>query len=260
MCFDLDSRPPIAPIAGGSLDQKRVVLTAPDGNRFLAFRAHAATPSGAGIVVLPDVRGLHPYYEELALRFAEHGVDALAMDYFGRTAGTDTPRDDTFEFWPHVEQTTWDGLSTDIRSAAADLRAEDDGRVQSLFTVGFCFGGRLAFVTPTLGLGLAGSIGFYGRPTGLSGNGVPVPSEVAGQMEGAVLGIFGGADTGIPPDAIAEFDIALATAGVDHHLETYAGAPHSFFDRKAAEFSEASEAAWADVLAFVRATTAGAPR
>ena len=73
MCFDLDSRPPIAPIAGGALDAERLVLTAADGNRFPAFRARAAEPTGAGIVILPDVRGLHPYYEELALRFAEAG-------------------------------------------------------------------------------------------------------------------------------------------------------------------------------------------
>ena len=58
MCFDLDSRPPIAPIAGGALDSARLVVTAEDGNRFLAFRARAASPTGAGIVVLPDVRGL----------------------------------------------------------------------------------------------------------------------------------------------------------------------------------------------------------
>jgi carboxymethylenebutenolidase len=256
MCFDLDSHPPIAPIAGGALDSARLVLTAQDGARFLAFRARAAEPTGAGIVILPDVRGLHPYYEELALRFAEHGVDALAIDYFGRTAGTDTPRDDTFEFWPHVEQTTWDGLSADIRAAATDLRSADGGAVRSLFTIGFCFGGRIAFASPTLGLGLAGAIGFYGRPAGEHGSGTPIPTEVAGSIESPVLGLFGGADPGIPADAIEAFDAALAAAGVDHRLVTYPDAPHSFFDRKADEFAEASEAAWAEVLTFVRARTA----
>jgi len=252
MCFDLDSRPPIAPIVGGALDSARLVLTADDRNRFLAYRARAAGPTEAGIVILPDVRGLHPYYEELALRFAENGVDALAIDYFGRTAGTDTPRDDTFEFWPHVERTTWTGLSADIRAAAADLRSPGGGAVRSLFTVGFCFGGRLAFVTPTLGLGLAGAIGFYGRPADPHPSGAPSALDLAGSIECPVLGLFGGADPGIPAEAITGFDAALAAAGVDHRLITYPGAPHSFFDRKAAEFAEASEAAWTEVLAFVR--------
>ena len=222
MCFDLDSRPPIAPIAGGSQDHESITLTADDGNRFLAFRARATRPSGAGVVILPDVRGLHPYYEELALRFAEAGIDALAFDWFGRTAGLDTPRDDAFEYAPHVAQTTWDGIAADIRAAAAEVGA-DEARVSTLFTIGFCFGGQVAFDTPTLGLGLTGAIGFYGSPVRDRGNGTPIPVEVAGDMEGAVLGLFGGADGGIPPEAVAQFGDALTAAGVDHRLIAYDG-------------------------------------
>ena len=255
MCFDLDSRPPIAPIAGGSQDHESITLTADDGNRFLAFRARATRPSGAGVVILPDVRGLHPYYEELALRFAEAGIDALAFDWFGRTAGLDTPRDDAFEYAPHVAQTTWDGIAADIRAAAAEVGA-DEARVSTLFTIGFCFGGQVAFDTPTLGLGLTGAIGFYGSPVRDRGNGTPIPVEVAGDMEGAVLGLFGGADGGIPPEAVAQFGDALTAAGVDHRLIAYEGAPHSFFDRKAAEFADASDAAWGEVLAFIAAKAA----
>ena len=144
MCFDLDSRPPIAPIAGGALDSAELTIESADGNRFRAFRARATTAGGAGIMILPDVRGLHPFFEELALRFAENGVDALAIDYFGRTAGT-TARGDAFEFMAHVGQITWDGLATDIRAAARHLRMEDERRVEALFAIGFCFGGRAAF-------------------------------------------------------------------------------------------------------------------
>src|SRR3954453_2984438 len=136
MCFDLDSRPPIAAIAGGALDSQSLVLTAEDGNRLNAFRARATEPTGAAIVVLPDVRGLHPFYEELALRFAENGVDALAFDYFGRTAGL-TGRDDAFEYQPHVGQMTWAGVSADVRAAAAHLRMDNERRVDALFTTGF---------------------------------------------------------------------------------------------------------------------------
>jgi carboxymethylenebutenolidase len=255
MCFDLDSRPPIPPIAGGALDSERVTLTAADGNRFLAFRAWAAEPTGAAVLILPDVRGLHPFYEELALRFAEHGIDALAIDYFGRTAGTDTPRDDTFGHRAHVDQTTWAGLSADIRAGAAALRSDVAAHVLALFTVGFCFGGRLTFVSSTLGLGLAGAIGFYGPPVGTHYTGMPAPMDVASAMSGSILGLFGGADPSIPPDAVAAYDAALAASGVDHRLVSYPGAPHSFFDRKAVDFADASAAAWAEVLDFVRART-----
>jgi carboxymethylenebutenolidase len=66
-----------------------------------------------------------------------------------------------------------------------------------------------------------------------------------------VLGLFGGADHAIPPEAIASFEAALEQLGVDHRLIVYPGAPHSFFDRKAADYAEASEGAWTEVLAFI---------
>ncbi|MBM4408119.1 MAG: dienelactone hydrolase family protein [Chloroflexi bacterium] len=255
MCFDHDSRPPIAPIAGGALDARSVTLTASDGNRVAAYHARAAEPSGAGIVVLPDVRGLHAYYEELALRFAEAGIDSIAIDLFCRTAGT-SRRAEGFDYAPHVGQTTWGGIAADVTAAAEALRA--DGRVTSLFTVGFCFGGRTAFLTSTLGIGVVGAIGFYGWPTGASRNDTPAPAEVADQMTGAVLGIFGGADQGIPASAVEAFRRALTVAGVDHEVIVYPGAPHSFFDRKAADHAGDSADAWRRVLGFIRAKSTAA--
>ena len=254
MCFDLDSRPPIAPIAGGALDSTELVLEADDGNRFRAFRARATTASGAGIVILPDVRGLHPYYEELALRFAEAGVDAVAIDYFGRTAGT-TARGDDFDHTAHVDKVTWAGVAADIKAAATHLRMEDEGRVDALFTIGFCFGGRLAFVSGTLGLDLAGGIGFYGWPVGPGRGGVPAPADVAADIGNPVLALFGGADQGIKSEMVEAFGAALAKAGADHRIVVYDGAPHSFFDRKAAEFADTSKAAWDETLSFVRGHT-----
>jgi carboxymethylenebutenolidase len=254
MCFDLDSRPPIAPIAGGALDSTELVLDTSDGNRFRAFRARATESIGAGIVSLPDVRGLHPFFEELALRFAENGVDAVAIDYFGRTAGL-TRRGDDFEHMPHVSQLTWAGVSADVRAAVDNLRYRDEGRVHALFTVGFCLGGRLAFLTPTLGADLAGSIGFYGFPVGPGRGDIPAPIDLVSQFANPVLGLFGGADQGISRDAIAAFDDALTKAAVEHRIVVYDGAPHSFFDRKAEEFADASAAAWEETLTFVRGHT-----
>jgi carboxymethylenebutenolidase len=249
MCFDHDSRPPILPIAGGALDSTELTLTADDGNRFTAFLARAAKPTGSGIVILPDVRGLHAYYEELALRFAERGIDAIAFDWFGRTAGLGR-REEGFDYMPHVNGTTWAGLSADIAAATAHLRSVDRAPTD-VFTVGFCFGGRLSFLAATLGLDFAGVIGFYGSPVGPGRAGAPEPVAVASQIASPVLGLFGGADPSIPPEAIAAFEATLRQVGVDHRLVIYPDAPHSFFDRKAAEYAEASEQAWAEILAFI---------
>lgn len=265
MCFDLDSRPPIEPIAGGAIDSEELVLRAGDGGRFASLLARAEKPSGAAIIVLPDVRGLHPYYEELALRFAEAGVDALAIDYFGRTAGIgirERPTD--FDFMAHVGETRFSNLSWDVQAAAEMLRALEPagapgggpGRGRAVFAIGFCFGGRLAFLANTLGLDLAGAIGFYGWPVGARGD-IPAPADSTGLMTGPVLAIFGGADRGIPPEAVETLRAALAATGIPHDVVAYPAAPHSFFDRKAEDFADASADAWERVLAFIRTNTPG---
>jgi carboxymethylenebutenolidase len=252
MCFDADSRPPIRPIAGGALDSARITLESEDGASFRAFQARAAAPSGRGILILPDVRGLHPYFEELALRFAEHGIDAVAIDYFGRTAGLGD-RGAGFEYAPHVGLARWETLAADIRTGAAALRGLRDPaeRIGHAFSTGFCMGGRLAFMSATLGLGLAGVIGFYGWPTGASRNGTPAPADVAADIASPVLAIYGGADEGISAEVRGAFDAALDAAAVERSTIVYPGAPHSFFDRKAAEFQDASDAAWAATLDFI---------
>jgi carboxymethylenebutenolidase len=248
MCFDHDSRPPVVPDPSGMRDAADIVLEAADGNRFAGHIARAARPTGVGIVILPDVRGLHTYYCELAQRFAEHGVDALAIDYFGRTAGVGD-RGPEFDYRPHVGQTTFAGLSADIRAAVDHLRGAVE--IERLYTTGFCMGGRLTFLTAGMSLGLAGVVGFYGWPVGKGTSDTPAPADLAPTFTCPVLGIFGGADEGIPAAVVAEFEAALEMAGVDHCITTYEGAPHSFFDRKAADFADASDRAWAETLRFM---------
>ncbi len=246
MCFDLDSAPPIPPISGAAVSHDDLVLEASDRNRFAAFLATPEETTGVGVVILPDVRGLYHFYEELALRFAERGYPALAFDYFGRTAGTDK-RGDDFEYMPHVQQTTPAGVQADVAACVADLRAR--GAV-SVFTVGFCFGGRNSWLASAAGHGLAGAVGFYGR-TGPGNDGSPGPVQRAGEMTAPILALQGGDDPAIPVEDSQAFDEALSEAGVEHEVVVYDGAPHSFFDRKYEEFAADSEDAWNRVLAFV---------
>lgn len=250
MCFDLDSHPPIPPIAGAAVDGKRITLHSADGTDFAAFAAQPAEASGAGMLILPDVRGLFTFYEELALRFAEAGIDAVAIDYFGRTAAGDD-RGPSFEFMPHVGRTTYGGLRADMDAAARHLRAGGD---RPLYAIGFCFGGRLALLTATLPeLAVAGAVGFYGWPVSPSRNGTPAPADVADQNRAPVLALFGGADEGIPAESVGAYEAALTAAGAPHEIVTYPDAPHSFFDRKQVDFADASADAWRRVLDFVPA-------
>jgi len=250
MCYDADARPPLPPIRGAALDAGELTLTASDGTQVAAYAARAATPSGAGIVILPDVRGLHPFFEELALRFAEAGVHAIAVDYFSRTAETRL-RGGDFDHGSHIPRTRHETLNADIAAAAAYLRAADGGAVERLYTVGFCFGGRLSFLQAASGIGATGVIGFYGWPVGPNRAGLPAPADEAPHFACPVLAIWGGADEGIGPEAVQAFDAAMDAAGKEHRTVVYPGASHSFFDRTAAEHASASEDAWREMLDFM---------
>ncbi|MCW2967620.1 MAG: dienelactone hydrolase family protein [Solirubrobacteraceae bacterium] len=254
MCFAYDAHPPdlpadlgLPPLAGGAAAEI-IELGSADGTRFSAGLARTPEGSGLGVVILPDVRGLYRFYAELAERFAQAGHDAIAIDYFGRTAGTGE-RDEDFEFWPHVMETTVEQVQADAAAAAAALR--DQAGVERVAAVGFCFGGTQAFLAaanPDLGLDRV--VGFYGSLES-SRMGLPAPAEEAPKMRCPVLGLFGGADENILPEHVERFDGALADAGVEHEIVTYPGAPHSFFDRKYEEHADACADAWRRTLAFL---------
>src|SRR5260221_9961190 len=123
MCYDDNARPPIPPGAGGTAQGEDIVLTAADGNRFAAYAAQPGSPTGAQILIFPDVRGLHQFYKELALRFAEVGISAVAIDYFGRSPGL-TSRDDSFAFMPHVQQLQLESYFLDVQAGLDYLRGK----------------------------------------------------------------------------------------------------------------------------------------
>jgi carboxymethylenebutenolidase len=251
MCYPPGARPPDVPIdllppMTGGAGGEDAILTSADGTKFRSYLASAV--GEAGVVIAPDVRGLHPFYEELAERFASAGVHAIAFDYFGRSAGTERRADD-FDFMPHVRQATPKGVFADITASRAQLEKETKAR--RIFVLGFCFGGRIAFLSSAEVPGLAGVVGFYGRLGKRENDPWPVPAEEAGRMRAPVLGLFGGDDPGIPATDIAAFDKALG-ARLPHSIHTYPGAPHSFFDRSFNEHKAECDDAWRRVLAFMK--------
>jgi carboxymethylenebutenolidase len=249
VCFPFDAHPPAPPIAGGAADSEDLILQSADGTKFAAFAARAEKPSGAGMVVLPDVRGLFRFYEELALRFAEQGINSIAFDYFGRTAGVGK-RGEEFPYMEHVVQTKQDAIAADTAAAIVYLRSPAGGSCTSVFVVGFCFGGSNAWHQAASGHGLAGAIGFYGRP-GPGRDGLPGPISRVAEMECPVMVLMGGADQMITQVDTDAFKAALDAAGVETEVKTYEGAPHSFFDRSFEQHAEASADAWRRMLAFV---------
>jgi carboxymethylenebutenolidase len=243
MCYSDDARPPLPPIGGAAADQGEMTLTAKDGNKFMAYFARASKPTGAGMVVLPDVRGLHHFYKELAQRFAEAGIDAVAIDYFGRTAGMGD-RSDSFDYKPHLEKATQEGIAEDTAAAIEYLKTKDGGAVKSVFTVGFCFGGSSSWNQSAMQADLNGAIGFYGRPER--------SQPLIEKMKAPLLLLVAGTDAATPRETSIDFDRRLTEAGVPHEMHVYDGAPHSFFDRTFEQWKDACDDAWRRMLAFVK--------
>ena len=245
MCFAPDATPPPLPSGRPPLPGERIELTSADGTRFAAYRVTPAEPNGRAVMVLPDIRGLFAFYENLAGALAAEGFEAIAIDYFGRTAD-DTDRGPDFDPWPHVERAETETVQADIAAAKAALGE------QPVYTVGFCFGGGHSFMCAASGEGFAGVVGFYGRPYSPN-QWYPSAIEVTDRMTCPVLGLFGGADNSIPLDIVGEFDAVLGDSGVEHEIHVYDGAPHSFFDRSSEQWADACTDAWTRTLAFMRA-------
>lgn len=250
MCHGSTSRPPIPPVSGRAGRGRRVILEANDGNRLAAFSATTEAANAPGVVILPDVRGLHPFYEELALRFSEGGIHGLAIDYYGRTAGAGS-RGDDFDYESHLEQARDETIALDVAAGVAHLRSPEGGGAAAVFTVGFCLGGRISFNQAASGLRLAGVVGFYGRVAEEEPGDPSAPLAMAAHYGCPVLGLFGGADPKITADHVEAFRRALDAAGVQNEIVSYEGAPHSFFDRAFAEHESACRDAWTRMLAFI---------
>src|SRR4051794_35020168 len=243
MCHDHDSRPPAPPRTGDVAERGVLTLASSDGTEFSAAYAAPAGKVRVGVVLLPDIRGLHPYYVALAERFAETGAAAVAIDWFGRTAGVcpDGTRPEDFGWQEHIPRTTEAGIDADITAAIGHPRARTRDNLP-VITVGFCFGGSHSWRQSGGELDLAGCAGFYGKPS--------VVGDAADRAHLPVVMVIAGADAATPVADQFQLADTMRAAGAEVDAVVYDGAPHSFFDRAFGEWAQACQDAWEHVLAL----------
>ena len=245
MCFDDDSSPPVPVISGAAVSHERLVLDAANGNRFAAFAALPDEPSDTGIVILPDVRGLYRFYEELALRFAERGYPAIAFDYFGRTASA-AKRDGEFEYMPHVQAVKPSEIQADVGAAVAWLR--EHGRRRSSPSAS-AWAVATRGCPPREATVWLGAVGFYGR-TGEGPDGSPGPIQ---RSRGWVPILALQAGDGPEHHGRGQRGLRGALRAASTARARHVRAPRTLFDRKQEAFQDASDDAWARVLGFIDA-------
>ena len=239
MCFTSEQHPPEPPRSSEVGEHGPLVLTAADGNSFSAFDAIPVNPRGASLVLLPDIRGMHAFYTDLALCCALAGIDTVAIDPYGRSAGL-TARDDDFEYVPHAKRLTAQHVLADAHAAASRLRERSTSPV---FTLGFCMFGGHSWRLASTDLQPAGSIGFYGRPSTVQ--------DVVGDFQSPLLILAAGDDQATSQQQNTAFVSSLNDAGKVHDFVLYEGAPHSFFDRGFEQFQSECTDAWVRILGFI---------
>jgi carboxymethylenebutenolidase len=239
MCFTSDQRPPDPPQSSEVGEHGPLVLTAADGNRLSAYQAVPLTPRGASLVLLPDIRGLHAFYTDLALCFAQTGIDTVALDPYGRSAGLG-PRGEDFDAKQDATALTPAGVLADAHAAVECLHERSDNPV---FTLGFCMFGGQSWRLASTDLHPAGSMGFYGRPSAVQ--------DVVSDLSAPLLILAAGADQATSPQENNAFVQSLNEAGKAHDYVAYAGAPHSFFDRGFEQWRAECTDAWIRMLGFI---------
>jgi carboxymethylenebutenolidase len=232
------------------MQTRDVELTTPDG----PMRLYEAVPDGparGGVVVIQEAFGVNAHIEDVTERAAAAGWHAVAPDKFHRAGGGTAPYDDFSKVMPLYEGVTDAGILVDVDAAVAHLRGAGfaDGQIG---IVGFCFGGRVVFLTAAR-RALGAAVTFYGggivtkNPLGFD----PLVDE-AGQLRTPWLGIFGDLDQGIPVDDVERLRAEAAAAPVATEVVRYADADHGFHcnDRPAVYNPTAAQDAWSRALAW----------
>lgn len=227
-----------------------VVLETADGAMEVYEAAPAGEPRGA-VIVVQEAFGVNEHIQDVTRRFAAAGYLAVAPAFFHRAGGGTAPYDDFSQVMPLFEGISDDGILVDVDATVAHL--ERNGFTRSrIGIVGFCFGGRVTFLTAARRK-LGAAVGFYGGGiVSSSPLGLPALIGEAAELQTPWLGLFGDLDKGIPVDDVEVLRSALDDAEAVADIVRYADAEHGFHCDARAAYHEASAAdAWRRTLEWL---------
>jgi len=184
------------------------------------------------IIVVSEIFGVHEYIADTTRRFAKLGYLAIAPEFFTR-AGDPNTFGTIAEIQSNIVAKTPDvQVLADLKAAIA-WAGKNGGDLKKVGVTGFCWGGRITWLSATLPEVKAG-VAWYGRLVGdKTANNPRQPVEIAADLKAPVLGLYGSADTGIPLDTVEQMKAALAKASSNpaakaSKFEIYPDAPHAF--------------------------------
>lgn len=214
-----------------------------------AYRAAPAGKTGLPVVlVLSEIFGVHEYIADTARRFARAGYLAIAPELFVRQ-GDAQGYGEMAKLIAEVISKVPDSQVMGDLDATVAWAAANGGDVKKLGVTGFCWGGRQTWLYAAHNPNVKAAVAWYGRLVGTPNELTPRnPVDVAAQLHGPVLGLYGGADTGIPLDTVDKMKIALAAGSAAARASTivvYPDAPHAFHaDYRPSFRKDAAEDGW----------------
>lgn len=202
-----------------------------DGYKVPAYRAAPAGKSNLPVVlVIQEIFGVHEYIADTCRRFAKEGYLAIAPELFARQ-GDPSQYSEMAKLQAEVVSKVPDAQVMKDLDAALTWAKANGGDVSRAAITGFCWGGRITWLYSAHGPVKAG-VAWYGRVVGnVTANTPKHPIDVVGQIKAPVLGLYGGADAGIPLDTVDKMKVALqtgSTAAKQSEFVVYPEMPHAF--------------------------------
>ncbi|MBQ0917144.1 dienelactone hydrolase family protein [Hydrogenophaga aromaticivorans] len=228
-----------------------------NGFQMPAYRAAPAGKTGLPVVlVLSEIFGVHEYIADTARRFAQAGYLAIAPELFVRQ-GDAQSYGEIAKLIAEVVSKVPDGQVMGDLDAAVKWAAANGGDTRKLGVTGFCWGGRHVWLYAAHNPSVKAAVAWYGRLVGQASELNPKhPVDVAAGLHGPVLGLYGGADTGIPLDTIDKMKAVLAAGNAAAKASTfvvYPDAPHAFHaDYRPSFRKEPAEDGWKRATAWFK--------
>jgi carboxymethylenebutenolidase len=230
-----------------------------DGKEMDAYRAMPATGQGFGtIVVVPEIWGVHAHIADVCRRFAKAGYYAIASELYFRQGDPKVIPDTQALIRDIVAKVPDEQVMNDLDSSVAFAKSEGKADTAKLGITGFCWGGRIVWLYAAANPGLKAGVAWYGRVVGESTALTPKhPVDIAKDLKAPVLGLYGGADSGIPNDTVEKMREALkagSPAAQKSRIDVYPDTPHAFnADYRPSYRKEQAEDGWKKALAWFKA-------
>ena len=220
---------------------------------------YRAMPAKGGpfpvVLVVQEIFGVHEHIKDICRRFAKLGYLAVAPELYARQ-GDVTKMSDIQEIMSKVVAMVPDAqVMADLDATVAWVKSTGKGDTKRLAITGFCWGGRIVWLYAAHNPDLKAAVAWYGRLVGPTTPLQPKnPIDLVSELKAPVLGLYGGADTGIPVETVEQMREALKKAGKKGELVVYPDTPHAFnADYRPSYRKEAAEDGWKRLLTWFKA-------